>query len=296
MAFFVSKSSDTPLEPEGVQLELSGSLLSQALANLVSGCETLGGIERFAEVLAVKSEMFKDALGDGRVKDLDIDKLMGLCVFMSTVRRRIGPYLDPTGFGQIKSALIDLLDGARDTKSTDGRLTAFCDAFPKDKSHRWVRDLAAEALHNTDVERYPLMCRWVWDAKANTGVIREIWHGDAVDHMTIPVSDEYETFVVLRQELSQYLTSNGFYKNVIYYVDLLCAQIYAEYICAQGGSYLRTDFSAPEDPMVHTKRVLGLDGVKRGIKRTRLRAVDGEAYVLEDTKLIDQGSALDANS
>ncbi|MGI9363725.1 MAG: hypothetical protein ACR2O8_00950 [Rhizobiaceae bacterium] len=296
MAFFVSKSPSTPLEPEGVQLDLSGALLSKALGNLVSGCEALGGIERYAEVLALKSEMFKDALGDGRVKYLDIDQLMGLCVFMSTVRRRIGPYLDPTGFEQIKSALIKLFEGAQDTTTTDARLAAFCDAFPKDKNHRWVRDLAAEMLHNTDVERYPLMCRWVWDAKANTGVIREIWHGDAVDHMTIPVSDGFETFVILRQELSQYLTTNGFYKNVIYFVDLLCAQIYAEYICAQGGSYLRTDFSAPEDPMEHTRRVLGLNGVKNGSARTRLRSVDGDAYVLEDTKLIDQGSALDANS
>ena len=296
MALLFSKSPEAQPEPERVQLELSGSLLTRALTNLVTGCEALGGIERYVEALALKSEMFKDALGDGRVKDLNIDQLMGLCVFMSTVRRRIGSYLDPSGFEQIKSALINLFEGLQDTTTTDARLSAFCDAFPKEKTHRWVRDLAAEALHNTDVERYPLMTRWVWDAKANTGVVREIWHGDAVDHMTIPVSDEYETFVVLREELSQYLTANGFYNNVIYYVDLLCAQVYAEYICAQGGSYLRTDFSAPEDPMEHTRRVLGLDGVKPGSSRTRLRAVDGEAFVLEDTKLIHQGSRLDADS
>lgn len=296
MALLFSKSPETPPEPERVQLELSGSLLARALASLVSGCEALGGIERIAEALALKSEMFKDALGNGRVKDLELDQLMGLCVFMSTVRRRIGPYLDPTGFAQIRSALVNLLEESQDTITTDIRLAAFCDAFPKDKTHRWIRDLAAEVLHNTNVERYPLMTRWVWDAKANTGVIREIWHGDAVDHMTIPVSDEYETFVVLREELSQYLTSNGFYNNVIYYVDLLCAQVYAEYISAQGGSYLRTDFSAPEDPMEHTRRVLGLDGVKSGSSRTRLRSVHGESFILEDTKLIHQGSRLDADS
>ncbi len=287
MSLLLHKRRNEPVEPERVQLELSGPALASALANVATGAEELGGIERYAEALDLKSSMFKDVLGDGNVRNLELEQFMGLCVFMSTVRRRVSPYLDADGFRTLKAALYDLLQGATDTTTTDDRVAAFCAAFPQDKGHRWVRDLAGEVLHNTDPERYPLMNRWVWDAKANTGVIREIWHGDAVDHMTIPVPDTYETFVVLREELSQYLTSNGIFSQVMQYVDLLCAQIYAEYICAQGGSYLRTDFSAPEDPMEHTRRILGLDGVKPGSQRTRLRSMDGEAFVLDDVKLLD---------
>ena len=287
MSLLLHKRQNEPVEPERVRLELSGPALASALANVATGAEELGGIERYAEALDLKSSMFKDVLGDGKVRNLELDQFMGLCVFMSTVRRRVAPYLDADGFRKLKAALYDLLQGATDTTTTDDRLAAFCAAFPEDKGHRWVRDLAGEVLHNTDPERYPLMNRWVWDAKANTGVIREIWHGEAVDHMTIPVPDSYETFVVLREELSQYLTSNGIFSQVMQYVDLLCAQIYAEYICAQGGSYLRTDFSAPEDPMEHTRRILGLDGVKPGSQRTRLRSMDGEAFVLDDVKLLD---------
>ncbi len=287
MSLLLHKRQNEPVEPERVQLELSGPALASALANLATGAEELGGIERYAEALDLKSSMFKDVLGEGNVRNLELEQFMGLCVFMSTVRRRVSPYLDADGFRKLKAALYDLVQGATDTTTTDDRVVAFCAAFPEDKGHRWVRDLAAEVLHNTDPERYPLMNRWVWDAKANTGVIREIWHGDAVDHMTIPVPDAYETFVVLREELSQYLTSNGIFSHVMHYVDLLCAEIYAEYICAQGGSYLRTDFSAPEDPMEHTRRILGLDGVKPGSQRTRLRSMDGEAFVLDDVKLLD---------
>ncbi len=58
-------------------------------------------------------------------------------------------------------------------------------------------------------------------------------------------------------------------------VDLVCAQVYAEYICEQGGSYLRADFSAPEDPMQHTRRLLGLDGV---------RAADGPRPIRSDRR------------
>jgi hypothetical protein len=108
--------------------------------------------------------------------------------------------------------------------------------------------------------------------------------------MTIDVADGYGTYLVLREELSQYLTDNGVFRDVIWYVDLLCAKIYADYIAAQGGVYLRADFSAPGDPMEHTRRLLGLDGVRAGpggTSRTRLKAISGEAYVIEDKNLTD---------
>ena len=105
--------------------------------------------------------------------------------------------------------------------------------------------------------------------------------------MTIPVPDGYETYLALRQELSEYLTANGVFNDVMAYVDLLCAQIYAGYISAQGGSYLKADFTSEVDPMEHTRRILGLDGVKPGSTKTRLRSIDGEAFVLDDVKLLD---------
>ena len=86
---------------------------------------------------------------------------------------------------------------------------------------------------------------------------------------------------MLREELSQFLSDNGIFRDVLYYVDVLCAQVYAQYICEQGGSYLRADFSAPEDPMQHTRRLLGLDGVQPGNGRTRLKSIDGEAFLID---------------
>ncbi len=129
------------------------------------------------------------------------------------------------------------------------------------------------------------MKRWVWDAKANTGVLREMWHG-ASDSERIDVPDTYATFLMLREELAQFLTDNGVFRDVLFYVDMLTAQVYANYISAQGGAYLRTDFTAAEDPMHHTRRMLGLDGVRPGSNRTRLKAIDGEAFVIEDVKLL----------
>ena len=145
-----------------------------------------------------------------------------------------------------------------------------------------MRDLAAEVLHYAAPERYPLMTRWMWDARVNTGVLREIWHADDVDSIQIPVGDDFATFAVLREELEGFLEENGVYRDLPFYVDLLSAHIYAAYINDLGGQYLHADFcgGAKHDPMTHTRRMLGLDAVDSESGRTRLKLIDGEAYVL----------------
>ncbi len=288
LSFLNNSKKDKPAGEARPQLQLSGPVLQQALQSLVQGCEPLGGIERYIAALKLKSTLFQEALLEGRHETMTVETFAGLCAFMSTVRRRIAPYLEPEEFTALKGAVGDLLDGREDTSTADDRLTAFCAAFPDDKKHRWVRDLAAEILHNVDPERYPLMTRWMWDRQANTGVLRELWFDDEIDHITLDISDRYITFLTLRAEVSLYLSENGIFRDVQCYMDLLCAQIYADYICAQGGSYLRTDFSSPQDPMEYTRRLLGLDGVKANTNKTRLKSIDGTAFVLDDANLLQQ--------
>jgi hypothetical protein len=287
VSVFRSLQVSGPTEPERPLLDLSGPVLSHTFETLIEGTEAQGGIEYWTDAVKLKSRMFQQALGQGHPADLPLDTFKGLCAYMASVRRRIGPFLEQPGYDLLVGAIVELLDGIRDTTSTDHRLAAFCGHFPGDGKHRWVRDLAAEILHGVDPERYPLMCRWVWDRKANTGVIREIWFDPEVDNITIRVEDGYGTYLMLREELSQFLSNNGVFRDVLWYVDLLCARIYADYIAAQGGVYLRADFSAPGDPMEHTRRLLGLDGVKADSGRTRLKAINGEAFVIDEKILLD---------
>jgi hypothetical protein len=266
-------------------LDLSGEAISAALRAVVAGAEEQGGIESYIKPLKLKSALFQEVLGKG-AETLEFERFLQVCAFMPTVRRRLAPYLDAQGFARIRTGLAALLNGMTDVTTCDVRMEAFCARFPQNKEHRFIRDLAAEVLHNVDIERYPLMTRWVWDAKANTGILREIWFAENIDRLTIRVADDYATFLMLREELAQFLTANGIFRDIPQYLDLLYAQIYAQYICTQGGTYLRTEFSAPEDPMQHTRRMLGLDGVRLGSNRTRLKAIDGQSYVIEDQKVI----------
>lgn len=285
LSAFLSQNAPKGPEIARPHLDLSGAVLSEALEAMVTGAEQHGGIESYVAALKLKIELFKEVLAGG-AEGLEPERFLELCAFMPTVRRRLAPYLDEKGFARLRTALGQLLSGMANVSTADARIAAFCAHFPQDKEHRFIRDLAAEVLHHLDPERYPLMTRWVWDARANTGVLREAWFAEDVDHLTIRVADDYATFAMLREELAQFLTENGIFRDVPSYIDILCAQVYAHYICAQGGTYLRTDFAAPEDPMQHTRRMLGLDGVRPGSNRTRLKAIDGTAYTIEDPKLI----------
>jgi len=277
----LSRPRAPALPAERPRLDLSGPKLSAAFATLVTGAEESGGIERYVDALKLKSELFARTLAEGRARDASLGDFRALCAWMPTVRRRIGPHVEPATFARLRAGIADLLDPSQPTAATDERIAVFCGAFPADRDHRWVRDLAAELVHHVDPERYPLMTRWMWDARANTGVLREIWHAADVDHMRIDAGDGYETFLVLREELAGFLAANGVYRDVPFYVDLLGARIYAGYIDEQGGTYLRTDFASPEEPMLHVRRLLGLDGVA-GDGRTRLKAADGTAVVIDD--------------
>jgi hypothetical protein len=279
-----AKPAPVPARPV---LDLSGPKLRRAFENLVESAEDTGGVERYVGALALKASLFEEVLGKGQVSELTEPEFYDLAAFITPVRRRIGAWLGRNGFAAMRGRLVGLLHGWSDLGTTDQRLNAFVASFPVDREHRWSRDLAAEVLHFTAPDRYPLMTRWMWDVRVNTGVLREIWHSD-VDAGTIAVGDGFATFATLREELEGFLQENGVFRDVALYADLLCAHIYAAYINDRGGQYLHADFcgGAKADAMAHTRRLLGLDAVDTESGRTRLKLIDGEAYVLGEPRLL----------
>jgi hypothetical protein len=247
----------------------------------------------------LKRVVFQERLADGRAASLTRAQFDDLLPLMATVRRRVAPLIAEPAWHATRDAIATLLEGAHDTTTADARVAAFESALrvahrgaggrpageregeqPSHRvSERCLRDFASELLHNTLPEHYPLMHRWIWDSRANSGVIRQVWHdpngaGDDVDHVVIDLGDGYETHLMLREELSQFLADNGVYRDMLWHVDLVCAQIYGDYISAQGGAYLKADFVSDGDPLEHTRRILGLDRVAAKGARSA-RAIDG---------------------
>lgn len=272
----------TPEKPKAERpvLDLSGPKLRRAMEHLVESAEQSGGIERYVSALVLKASLFEEILGKGKVRDMEVKEFEDLAAFISSARRRVGPYLEPDKFQMLREQVAGLLDGWADLDTADARLLRFMAAFPQDKAHRWIRDLGAEILHFTAPEHYPLMTRWMWDQRVGTGVLREIWFTDqAVHEADVEAGDDFSTFSVLYEELTKFLADNGIYRDHTFYVDLLCAHVYADYINDQGGAYLRNDFSDGSDPMMHTRRMLGLDAINTETGRSRLKLIDGTAHV-----------------
>lgn len=219
-----------------------------------------------------------DLLGDAHVPGSADSRIAAFESALRASERLRGPHAPTPGMLSMHVSDIPLLDPQINGGGT-GRetLPGGCEPGPAREGtsraafDRFIRDLAAELLHATYPEHYPLMTRWMWDAQANTGVLREIWHdaasgSDDVDHIVIDVPDSHDTFLVLREELSLFLSDNGIFRDMLWYVDVLAAQIYGDYINAQGGAYLKTDFnSGAVDPLEHTRRILGLD-VRKGAR------------------------------
>ncbi len=267
------KPVETP--PAGPVLDLSGERLRRAFADLATSARPTGGIERYVTALQLKSALFTEVLSGGEITETEF---LDLCAFMAPVRRRIGPVLAERGIEALRAVIARLMQAPEDTSHADARLAAFVMTFPQDKAYRWVRDLGAELLHFTHPEIWPLMTRWVWDARVGTGVLREIWHAEDVDAVEIVVPDDFATFATLRAEIDGFLAAEGVFRDRLWYADLLLSHIYAGYINDRGGQYLRNDFTIEGDPMLHTRRMLGLDAVDTETGRTRLRLIDGRAH------------------
>lgn len=266
--------------PEGPVLDLSGPRLRRALDHLIDSAKPTGGVDRYVTALWLKASLFEELLGKGRVAELTETEFLDLCAFITPARRRVGALLGEIGFEALRARLVRLLDGWSDTATADARMAAFAEGFPHDKAHRWLPDLAAEVLHFTAPERYPLMTRWVWDARVGTGVLREVWFADDVTEARIDAPATLATFRVLSGELEGFLRGEGIWRDLPFFTDLLMAHVYAAYINDRGGDLMRADFATAADPMLHTRRMLGLDAVDTETGRTRLKLVDGTAHRL----------------
>jgi hypothetical protein len=152
-----SRQALAAAEIERPVLDLSGPILTRAFETMIDGSERQGGIERWIDALQLKSRMFQQALEPLRRgtagAELPLDGFKGLCAFMASVRRRVGPWLEQPAYDDMVAAIAELLADVADASNTDQRIAAFCHQFPQDRKHRWVLDLAAELLHNVDPER-----------------------------------------------------------------------------------------------------------------------------------------------
>lgn len=262
------------VEPVSLDVEFDPQVLDGALGQLFDDLDAEGGVERYVAAMKLKSELFGRLLSRDQIDALDAEGRDALLERIFPVRRRLAPAVRKLGVDGFRDAAKELLYGKGDLAE---RMAAFEAKIPAEgKARRTMRDLTAELLHFTDPERYPLMTRWVWDSRTDSGALRELTH--RADHYDqLPVGGEPGVYEALRQWVVEQLEGYQFYRDLNFMADLVLAQVYGVYIKSTAESFLRTDFGGGggEEPAEHVRKLLGIDEQRRS-GGTRLK-VEEEA-------------------
>lgn len=259
------------IQPAELKISLAPEICAGKLGALVEQMGERGGPEEFVGALRAKHELFARVLEPSALGELSQQGLAAVLETVFTARRRLAPAWRNMDHKALLAAIRELLYGPAPLLD---RMRAFADQFAPagEKAKRAAWDVGAEMLHFRAPEQYPLMTRWVWDTNTQSGALREfIKANDTL--RDIPLDDRPETFEGARSALAEQLASQGFYRDVVYMVDLLLAQAYSDYLrsMSSGMSMLAADFGAKDDPLELVTKMLGIDPARRG-GQSRLKA------------------------
>lgn len=145
-----------------VDTETAQEFMRQALEMV-----QLPEMEGIAQELEDKSRRFQAVLEPRALANLTEDRLRALLRTIFTTRRRASEVISEVGAKRLQSELLDLLHGSEPIVA---RIDRFDDGLAAiEPAVR--RDIAGEALHFYDPERYWLWTRWMWDPELRTGAL-----------------------------------------------------------------------------------------------------------------------------
>ncbi|WP_308387826.1 hypothetical protein [Acidithiobacillus sp. AMEEHan] len=245
--------------PAKLPIDLDIGLLKKSFYELEEALEGQQGLSDLIAMLEEKGAVFQSILSDID-KGLDEDGMRSLVERMFTARRKLWPTLEAYGASALRSAIADLLSGHGDLPQ---RMQRFQEAIPaQGKAQRALRDLAAELLHFSNPEVYPLMTRWVWDQGTSSGAVREFVRGG--DYITdFPLGESPEMFEGVREWMRQGLSELGVYRDLPYLIDVLLAYQYSQYLRAMAEGFLRSDFGGQSDFIEQIHKLLGVETQRR---------------------------------
>ncbi len=274
------KTARDALAPATLPVPLDPAVFQKKWRAILAACaEENLPLETILESLQKKQALFALTFSETVVSTLSEATLQVAVETMFSVRKKFPDLLKNIGFSVLASAIQDLRFGQA---ALAERLNNFASLLPtpgkKDKTawrlRRGLDDMAAEILHFSSPDQYPLLTHWVWDANTQSGAMREfVKHGDALNK--IPFDMRPETFEAVRIWLAEQFNAEGYYRDVSFLVDLLLAHAYAEYSYSMSMSLgmAQAEFGSKNHPLDMPLRLLGI-GFARPEGKSRLGDVD----------------------
>lgn len=271
------------IRPAEVTAPLEPAILGSKLEKLLEAVEDQGGLDRFLDALRTKQDLFVKGLDEQVLSSLSPAGLDALLETVFSARRRLPGVVGKLGHEQMLELLRELLYG---TGAVRERLEAFVQALPVGEAHdkaqqkainklrRAAWDLGAEVLHFSNMEKYPLMVRWVWDTSTESGAMREFLRG-ADTLREVPYDGRPEVFEGFRVWMTEQLAELGFYRDIPMLIDLLLAWAYSDYMRAMSNhmGMIEAEFGGKNDPTELIQKFLGIDPARRHGSRLKKETV-----------------------
>ena len=219
------------LPMEAVQEEALKGLIQRVMESLKMGPM----LDVLEEGLAVKQEVYQNALSKRGIGKLDEEAFAGLLQRMFSIRRNWRAILKETGSQALREAMRELLHGRHlfdGWSDVERRIDDFIPKIKGTGSRRAVAmDLATELLHAYAPEKYILWTRWVWDPEYSNGALAcfmEFVTSDAKWEEK-GLGRTYREVEASVREVQGQLERNGFGVGRPHNVDIFLAYLYADY-------------------------------------------------------------------
>ncbi len=263
--------------PQPLPLALDGQIFKYHFDRLLEQSGADGGVAALIERLQVKQHAIVSTC-ERALAAPGLSEIESLLDQVFTARRRLYPALESAGAAKVQAALARLL---HDALPVAARLQVLVDAMPgaagmdrasikaANKLRRAAWDFAAELLHFSDPDQFPLMTRWVWDQSTQSGALREFIRGN--DSMQeIPLTNAPEMFEGARIWLADQLRTEGIYRDLPLWIDLMLAQAYTNYLRSVAEGNLGAEFGRGTTPHEQLAKLLGIDRARRtGMSRVK---------------------------
>lgn len=292
MAWFAKRAATAAVavsvdgvSPAELPVPLDVAVFQRHFDALLAGMAQDGGADSYLAALAAKRQAVTGVREHARDNACGLDALEPALALVFTARRKLYPALATLGDERVAALMAGLWFG---TAAPGVRLQQFVDAMPgadsgnrevvraAAKLRRAAWDFAAEMLHYGDVERYPLMTRWVWDQSTQSGALREfVRGGDAMRE--IPFSNEPGVFESARRWIAGQLAAQGIYRDEALWIDLVQGQAYLAYFRSMTEGSLGADFGRGVPPQEQLKRLLGIDA-EPGARPDRVKKQQSAAF------------------
>jgi len=267
--------------PRQLPIALDSQIFKHHFDQLAAHSGPDGGVAVLIERLRTKQSAISAAF-ECALNATGLDEIELLLDHVFSARRRLYPALEATGVAKVRAALARLAHAGLPVAE---RLQTLVDAIPgatgmdrasikaANKLRRAAWDFAAELLHFGDPDKFPLMTRWVWDESTQSGALREFIRGnDAMKD--IPLTNAPEMFEGARIWLADQLRTEGIYRDLPLWIDLMLAQAYTNYLRAVAEGGLGGDLGRGTTPQEQLAKLLGIDRARRsGMSRVKKQAL-----------------------